>query len=63
MGRPIGLSTHSHILKDHGLRVHVLPPWRDVDEYTDLKALFDAHGDLPDGSLATIDFLRRRFRW
>ena len=62
-GGPSVFRSTLDILKDHGLRVHVLPPWRDVDECTDLKALLDAHGDLPDGSLATIDFLRRRFRW
>jgi len=51
------------ILRDHALRVHVLPPWRDIDEYTDLKALIDTHRDLPDDTLATVDFLRRRFHW
>ena len=62
-GGPSVFRSTLNILKGNGLRVHVLPPWRDVDEYADLKALFDTHGDLPDGSLATIDFLRRRFRW
>jgi len=62
-GGPSVFRSTLNVLKGKGLRVHVLPPWRDVDEYADLKALFDAHGDLPDGTLATIDFLRRRFRW
>jgi uncharacterized protein len=48
-------------LGQNGLKVHVLPAWRDLDEYGDLEAFFDAHKDLPEGRLATIDFLRRRF--
>ena len=52
-----------HILWDRGLKVHVLPQWRDVDEYADLSALFDRQKGLPDGSLATIDFLRHRLHW
>jgi uncharacterized protein len=62
-GGPSVFRSTLNILKGNGLRVHVLPAWRDVDEYADLKALFDAHRDLPDGTLATIDFLRRHFRW
>ncbi len=48
-------------LGKNGLKVHVLPAWRDVDEYGDVEAFFDAHKYLPEGKLATIDFLRRRF--
>jgi len=62
-GSPAVFQSTLNILKGNGLGVHVLPPWRDVDEYADLKALFDAHRDLPDGTLATIDFLRRHFQW
>lgn len=51
------------ILGSHGVGVHVLPPWSDVDEYDDLKALFDRQKELPPGSLSTIDLLRCRFGW
>ncbi len=51
------------ILKENGLHVHRLPEWPDVDDYDDLKALFDQHRDLPRGRLATIDYLKDHLRW
>ena len=46
------------IFEEHGLTFHVLPRWRDIDEYDDLAAFFDRWKDLPQGVLATIDYLR-----
>ena len=60
-GGPSVFQNTLRILRDHDLKVHVLPQWRDVDEYEDLSALFDRLKGLPDGTLATIDFLRQRF--
>ena len=60
-GGPSVFQKTLRVLRDHGLKVHVLPEWRDVDEYEDLSALFDRQKGLPDGALATIDFLRHRF--
>jgi glycosyltransferase A (GT-A) superfamily protein (DUF2064 family) len=51
-----------HVLEEHGLEFHVLPRWRDIDEYEDLAAFFDRWKDLPQGVLATIDYLRDH-RW
>jgi len=51
------------ILGSHGVDVHVLPPWSDVDEYEDLKALYERQKELPPGRLSTIDLLRCRFGW
>jgi len=62
-GSPTVFGQTMGTLRNNGLAVHVLPAWRDVDEYADLETFFDAHRDLPDGELATIDFLRRRFHW
>ena len=62
-GGPFVFQETLRILRDHGLKIHVLPQWRDVDVYADLLALFDRQKDLPDGTLATIDFLRRRLHW
>jgi rSAM/selenodomain-associated transferase 1 len=62
-GGPSVFQKTLRIIRDHRLRVHVLPEWRDVDEYEDLSALFDRQKALPDGTLTTIDFLRHRFHW
>jgi uncharacterized protein len=51
------------VLQSTGLKVHVLPNWRDVDEYDDLVTLYDRQKQLGLGCLATIDFLRDRFHW
>lgn len=50
-------------LATSGTNVHVLPVWNDVDDYDDLRALYDRHRGLPHGMLATIDFLRDRLHW
>ncbi len=52
----------SRILEEHGLTFSLLPRWRDIDEYDDLKAFFDRWKDAPQGTLATIDYLRD-YRW
>ena len=51
------------IMISHDIDVHILPLWRDVDEYDDLEALYDRQKHRPAGDLATVDFLRDRFRW
>lgn len=61
-GRGVFEATIS-ILRKEGVSVCVLPPWNDVDEYEDLKALYRRQKDLPPGILSTIDFLRDHFRW
>lgn len=51
------------VMLSRGLSVHVLPLWRDVDEYDDLESFYDRQKNRPAGSLATVDFLRERLRW
>ncbi|OPX92719.1 MAG: 2-phospho-L-lactate guanylyltransferase [Syntrophorhabdus sp. PtaB.Bin006] len=51
------------VLKENGVSVHVLPLWRDIDEYGDLKAFFHVHKDDPRGRLLTVDFLRDHLHW
>lgn len=51
------------ILRKNRVNVRVLPTWNDIDEYQDLKALYDRHKFLPPGTLSTIDFLRDHFNW
>jgi rSAM/selenodomain-associated transferase 1 len=46
------------IFEEHGLTLHLLPRWGDIDEYDDLAAFFDRWKGLPQGVLATIDHLR-----
>jgi uncharacterized protein len=46
------------ILKQEGLKVHLLPAWTDIDEYADLQTLLELRKDVPRGTLATIDYLR-----
>jgi uncharacterized protein len=50
-------------MRMHRIHFHILPLWRDVDDYDDLKALYDRQKHRPAGDLATVDFLRDRFRW
>ncbi len=51
-----------HIFEEHGLLFHLLPRWGDIDDYDDLAAFFDRWKNLPQGVLATIDYLRGH-RW
>jgi rSAM/selenodomain-associated transferase 1 len=46
------------IFEEHGIKLSVLPRWRDIDEYDDLAAFVDRWKELPPGVLATIDYLR-----
>jgi uncharacterized protein len=46
------------IMRESGLRVHILPSWTDVDTYEDLRALLERQKDAARGTLATIDYLR-----
>lgn len=48
-------------IKRHNLDVHILPPWRDIDEYQDLKELYYRQKDLEPGRLSTLDYLRNHF--
>jgi uncharacterized protein len=45
------------------LKVHVLPPWNDIDDYDDLKTFFDAEKNTPRKRLVTVDFLRDHLAW
>ena len=47
-------------LKRHGLGVHVLPVWRDIDVYDDLLAFRERNEGMPSGVLASLDFVRER---
>ncbi len=51
------------VLQEKGMHVHVLPAWRDIDEYQDLEALYERRKDLARGRLVTVDFLRNRLGW
>lgn len=62
-GSPRVFEVTMSILRKNGVNVHVLPPWDDIDEFHDLKALYDRRKGLPPGGLSTIDFLRDHFRW
>jgi len=45
------------VLKKAGHRVHVLPVWRDVDTFDDLKSLFLNSRNTPFGKSATIRYM------
>lgn len=62
-GTPTVFKDTMAILLKNCLNVHVLPAWHDIDEYGDLRALYDRHKHTPPGTLATIDFLRNHFCW
>ncbi len=49
--------------RKRGSKVHVLPPWRDIDEYEDLRNFFRERAHVPRGTLSTVDFLRDRLGW
>jgi rSAM/selenodomain-associated transferase 1 len=44
-------------LRKANLRVHVLPKWRDIDTYDDLKALFSSSRSTPFAESATIKYM------
>jgi rSAM/selenodomain-associated transferase 1 len=44
------------ILDKKGLNVSVLPPWRDIDTYEDLKALIERHRNTPFVKSRTIQY-------
>jgi rSAM/selenodomain-associated transferase 1 len=50
-------------LRMAGSRVHVLPPWKDIDDYDDLKRFFRENESLPPGTFSSIDFLRNDLGW
>ncbi len=62
-GTPTVFEDTMTVLTEFGARVHVLPPWNDIDEHSDLKALYTRHKGLPPGKLSTIDFLRDHLHW
>jgi len=45
------------VLKKAGHRVHVLPVWRDVDTFDDLKSLFLNSRNTPFGKSATVRYM------
>ena len=50
------------ILREKHVSVHLLRPWKDLDEYDDLEAFYASHHELPSDSPRTIDFLRGLFQ-
>ena len=60
-GHPAVFRSTMDVLHEHGVDVHVLPPWNDVDDYGDLESFFVSRKDLPAGTLCTVDFLRTYF--
>ena len=48
------------ILDKKGLRVFVLPPWRDIDTYEDLKALLECHRNTPFAKSRTVRYALSR---
>jgi uncharacterized protein len=51
------------VMRKHRLNVHILPTWNDIDEYHDLKAIYERQKDLLPGRLSTVDYLRDHFHW
>jgi 2-phospho-L-lactate guanylyltransferase (CobY/MobA/RfbA family) len=49
------------ILRNCGRRVHLLPPWWDVDTIEDLRALALRNGDTPFSGSATMTRLRKAY--
>ena len=45
-------------LKEANLRSHILPKWRDIDTYDDLKTLFSTSLNTPFAESATIKYMR-----
>lgn len=48
------------ILDKNGFRVSVLPPWRDIDTYEDLKALVERHRNTPFAKSRTVRYALSR---
>ena len=61
-GSPLVFELTRSILEERGITLHLLPRWRDIDEYDDLAVFFDRWKDLPQGVLATVDYLRAQRR-
>jgi uncharacterized protein len=51
------------VMQKHCMNVHILPTWNDIDEYHDLKTLYERQKDLLPGRLSTVDYLRDHFGW
>jgi glycosyltransferase A (GT-A) superfamily protein (DUF2064 family) len=60
-GGPTVFQSTLDVLREHGLDVHVLPLWNDLDEYEDLRSFHASRKELPPGALHTIDYLRSFF--
>ena len=54
------LKSSRAILDKKGLRVFMLPPWRDIDTYEDLKALVERHRNTPFAESQTIRYALSR---
>ncbi len=54
------LDMTKRLLEERNLTFTLLPRWRDIDRYDDLRSLFERLKGLPPGALLTIDYLRAR---
>jgi uncharacterized protein len=62
-GTPSVFEATATILRRYRVSVHVLPLWNDIDEYDDLKVLYDRQRDVPRGAPATMGFLKGYLHW
>ena len=49
------------VMETEGRKVHLLPPWCDVDTPQDLENLIRRHSRCPDPNSRTLAFLRDQF--
>jgi rSAM/selenodomain-associated transferase 1 len=57
-GTPTVYTSTMGVFKEHCYDVHVLPGWRDIDTYEDIRAFMREHHETPSGHLLTLDYLR-----
>jgi uncharacterized protein len=57
-GTPTVYASTMRVFTGHCYAVHVLPGWRDIDTYEDMRAFMREHYETPTGHLLTLDFLR-----
>jgi len=57
-GAPTVYASTMGTFTEHCYDVHVLPGWRDIDTYEDIRAFMREHHETPSGQLLTLDYLR-----
>jgi len=62
-GGPLVFERTMAILIAGRSKVHVLPPWNDIDDYDDLKAFYVAQGSAVRRASSTVDFVRDHLAW